>query len=266
MSKKPSVPTPVLASNKKYPQAARPSTKREMPRPSDLGQRPRLWAFSFRFWEQRDFFGVPTRAGWFVSLLSRLKELGKLPVDDFKFEKQVDELRYHPIDWGSKNIPVQRRELAWIASDYLNNEVEFPFLQFHISRATGRVIGFWDESDVFNIILLDERHNMQPSGKNDYQVRDTWTQRCDYSSLLMDVEKVKETNCSAPECATNVAIRKVPSNIHDHEVLIIPFSKRTVADAEQLINDGKAKTIGEIFEHGVLSIMLKDDPADPPKK
>jgi hypothetical protein len=255
MNKKRPVPAPEPASNSNYPKPAGPTTERKMPKPGFQG-RPKLWAFSFRFWEQKDFFGLPTRYQWFVSLLNRLKELSRMPVEER--EKPIDEIRYHEIDWQAKNIPVQRNEFAWIEADYLKNAIEFPFLQFHISKSTGRVIGFWDENAVFNIILLDEMHNMQPSNYVQYRVRDTWAQRCDYTSVLHDVDRVRATQCSAPECPTNVAVRKLPSSTHDHEVLIIPFPEGTIAAAEELIREGKASSMAHIFEHGVFGLMYEE--------
>ena len=42
------------------------------------------WAFSFRFWNQVEFFGLDhTPKKWFVSLLEILKELSNKEVDKF---------------------------------------------------------------------------------------------------------------------------------------------------------------------------------------
>lgn len=60
--------------------------------------------------------------------------------------------------------------MSWIYKDYLENEEDFPLYQFQISMANGRVVGFFDENWVFNIVLVDPNHNMQPSKDYDYRV------------------------------------------------------------------------------------------------
>ncbi len=143
------------------------------------------WTFSFRYWRQVDFFGLSgAESKWFVSLLEKLKELSYFEVEKFvEDSSQKSAWRYHPINWSQKNIPIKRDDLEWVDTQYLENEDEFPLLQFQISRALGRVVGFWDEKKIFNIVLLDPLHNIQPSKSHSYRVDKTGILGCEYSSI-----------------------------------------------------------------------------------
>jgi len=132
-------------------------------------------AFSFAYFKQYRFFGLAdVSATWFASLLDRLKDLSDKSagiMGDYTARKQY---RIHPVEWSQPNIPIQRADLDAVPKDYLNNDVEYPILQFTISKSMGRVAGFFDEeSSVFYIVLLDPKHNLQPSKDHGYKVDDT---------------------------------------------------------------------------------------------
>ena len=57
---------------------------------------------------------------------------------------------------------MKRQTWDQVDSVYLDNPEDYPWQQFQITRANGRVIGFWDEYHVFQVVLLDPEHNMQP--------------------------------------------------------------------------------------------------------
>lgn len=103
--------------------------------------------------------------------MDKLTELSKKDIKDFVANGTgKDTWRYHPISWMQENIPVQREDLDWVHKDYLENKEEYPLLQFQISKSLGRVVGFWDEFQIFNIVLLDPLHNIQPSKDYNYRV------------------------------------------------------------------------------------------------
>jgi hypothetical protein len=118
--------------------------------------KPLRWTFSFRYWRQIEYFGLDrAQPSWFVSLLERLVELSAHPIDDFFSNSPAKKYyRYHEIDWDQKNIPIKREDLAWLDHDYLVNSEDYPLVQLMISKALGRIIGFWDEESVFCIVLL----------------------------------------------------------------------------------------------------------------
>lgn len=144
------------------------------------------WAFSFRFWDQTENFQVGgVKNSWFASLLERLAEMSRTDREEFLRDRVLKGgIRFHEINWNSKNIPISRNELTWVGTDYLHNEVDFPFYQFHVSKALGRVVGFFDERQIFNIVLLDPNHNIQPSDYNDYKIRPTVAGSCQFTQLL----------------------------------------------------------------------------------
>ena len=94
-------------------------------------------------------------------------------VDDVRSDRTLQNgLRFHQINWGQKNCPMSREELDWLPKGYLDNADSFPMCQFQISMALGRIVGFWDENNVFNVVLLDPLHNIQPSKDYGYKVDD----------------------------------------------------------------------------------------------
>ena len=186
----------------------------------DIGQKPVVghinkensWSFSFKYFEQIRYFGLGDADGnWFIALLERLKDLSSQKVDYLLSNYTArDAYRFHPIDWGAKNIPMQCRDFDWIDKNILENEDEYPFLQFQVSTALGRVVGFFDENHKhFYIVLLDHKHNIQPSKKNNYTVNDTTIMYCDYSSFLMEIDKIKGLKCPVDECRCKNRISKV---------------------------------------------------------
>ena len=123
--------------------------------PKDNSQMTKIyWSFGFKFYKQIDLFGFSNiQLEWFTSVFDRLRDTSKM---EYKGMTDVleDGYRYHIISWDAKNCPLVRNEFDWIDCDYLNNEIEYPLCQFHISKGKGRIIGFWDENNIFQIVLL----------------------------------------------------------------------------------------------------------------
>jgi hypothetical protein len=242
--------------SKKPVAVASPSVTNQKTPVTEPPKKPQYWTFSFRYWREIEDFGLLKRPHWYASVFGRLRELGKIPVAQFLGDREGQEARrYHAIDWTAKNIPIQRAEMVWIAKEYLNNPDDYPLVQFHISRAVGRVIGFWDEKNVFNIVLFDPMHNMQPSRATSYQVTPSPPLNCEYTSLLRDVAVVKDRPCRSDECELRAAISALPTYAQLHEVLVIPFAQGTIKDAENLLKQGKAKSMSDIFERGVMELL-----------
>ncbi|EKJ94377.1 hypothetical protein C241_19462 [Bradyrhizobium lupini HPC(L)] len=212
----------------------------------------KLWSFSLRYWQQADMFGVGHKDnGWFISLCERLAALSRLGLDEFiKDQSLRDNFRYHEINWAGKNVPVARKDFDWIASDYLDNPDEFPFYQFHVSKALGRVVGFFDETQVFNVVILDPNHNIQPSDYNNYKIRPTKVGNCNYSALTslaasivekcecgMKHELIAELDSKMLEQTGGVVICRIDEAHHERFVSIR--------------SSGHATNISEIFELGL---------------
>lgn len=157
-------------------------------------------SFSFEYFKQIDYFGVKGQKDvWFVSLLDRLKDLSAKSSEilgDVTFKNQY---RFHPINWKQTNIPVQKKDLGWLPKKYIDND-EFEILQFELSKSTGRIVGFMNENcDVFYVVLLDPKHNIQPSKKYDYKVDGTIVCMTDYEELLNKQKQYKSQKASCQQ-------------------------------------------------------------------
>jgi hypothetical protein len=163
-----------------------------------LGQQPldnfdSFLTFSFRFFDQRKYFGITeAKENSLKNLIIRLSELSKRKLSELERMKQEKGLRFHQINWQQEKIPIQRKDLDWLPNEYLENDDEYPIMQLSISTALGRFAGFFDENNVFNIVLLDFQHNLQPSKSFGYKVDTTTIFKCDYSSTISRINNLLE--------------------------------------------------------------------------
>lgn len=212
---------------------------------------PDNFTFSFQYFNQIKFFEIGgVGNSWYISLIERLKELSKKNWQDF--ERSVIEkksFRYHEIEWGSRNVPITRSDLNWIDDNYLNNSEDFPIIQFHVSKALGRVVGFWDAFHVFQIVLLDPKHNIQPSKYNDYKVDDTYFMSCEYSSLLVDLKKIQKKITEGCSCETCLAIKTIPTKLNTTNLLIAHLDDSYLEKLDKL-----SMTVEDIIELGLLAV------------
>ncbi len=216
--------------------------------PLSLQKSPK-WAFSFRYFRQIEHFGLDrSDATWFVSLLERLSELCKSDKAElFQSAALKQAHRYHRIEWGHRNVPIRRSDLDWLDADVLQNDEDFPIYQIQISKALGRIVGFWDpDSTIFYVVLLDPAHNIQPSKKYNYRVSDNYPLSCEYSSLLIELERVKKLKCKDPSCLVTQAVTGIPSRSNDHNLIIIG------------LEDDYIDLINELPEHVDLCKALED--------
>jgi len=200
-----------------------------------------------------------------LSVIYRLQELSKLTISEVTENRDIVEgsMRIHNINWSAKSVPIKRSDLNWIDKDYLNNEEEFPIMQIAVSRAEGRLVGFFDEQNAFQIVLLDPLHNAQPSKYNGYKVRLCKPLGCELSTVMHEakkaVEKIanRECNCSADlEGALDWTNRKFGS------ALVIPSSDDgIVKEADALIEMELAEGYEQIVRAGIE--VLLNPPAPP---
>ncbi|MEW5773144.1 MAG: hypothetical protein AB1916_06420 [Thermodesulfobacteriota bacterium] len=220
------------------------------------------WSFSFKHWGQADFFGLDkTRRSWFVSLLERLKALSNENFEDFlKDTVKRDSWRYHGIDWSARNCPISRADLTWLPASIRENDADFPMMQFHISRALGRVVGFFDNENVFNIVLLDPLHNIQPSKYHEYRVRNCSPLDCEYTALLHIVDSVLDAHCRSNGCAHVPDIEAIRTGrderIDTHVVMIkiTPNDKECYDDLKEM---GLVASFDDVFRAG-LNVRIEE--------
>ncbi|WP_416760853.1 hypothetical protein ACNI65_01880 [Roseateles sp. So40a] len=70
-------------------------------------------------------------------------------------------------------------------------------IQIAISKAEGRLIGFFDEEAIFQIVLFDPLHNAQPSKFNDYKVRLSKPLGCEVTAPVAAVASTAAAEPSA---------------------------------------------------------------------
>jgi len=221
--------------------------------PDNFKQAPK-WAFSFKYFHQIPYFGLSeSDTKWFVSLLNRLRDLCKHEIETFFRDYTTrDAYRYHKIDWETKNIPIQRDECNWIDKHYLSNNEDYPFIQFQISQSLGRVIGFWDESHtVFHIVLLDPLHNMQPAQSFNYKVDDCYPLSCHHSSLLLDIERLKQTKCIQSGCTLYHGVLSLPTRLNNTNVVLGHLDDN---DMERLEKAKQKYSLSEILSFGLMLV------------
>lgn len=226
---------------------------------SEYQKKPITWAFSFKYFNQIKYFGLDTvSTKWFASLLERLKDLSSQKIDIFFRDIAIkQQYRYHPIGWGLKNVPIKRMELNWIDKEYLENEEEFPFYQFQLSQANGRIVGFWnEESNLFYIVLLDPEHNMQPSKNYNYKVDDCHPLSCKYSSLLKKMDDVKRMPCSVEGCGSYQTVVSLLEKESQTNAILGHLDDSFLIEYEKIL---KKKSLSEILEAGIYSLLGEGD-------
>lgn len=222
-------------------------------RPKDTTTVKKLyWSFGFKYFRQIDFFGLSyCDNSWFASLFGRLQETSKMEYTGLT--EVLDEgYRYHIINWNAKNIPLQRQEFDWVDKKYLNNEDEYPFCQFHVSKGKGRIVGFWDENNIFQIVVLDPLHNLQPSNYNEYELRECYPAQSEYESILRDIEETKAIGCEVADCKTFKRLFEIPSYINNTNVILAHLDDEFHATYKELL---QKKTFTEILQAGIVQLM-----------
>lgn len=212
------------------------------------------WSFSFKYFKQHEYFGLEgLTPKWFISVLDRLRDLCKQEVDSFFTNRLTSGAnRFHKINWNATNIPIRRSDITWVDKSIIDNDEEFPFFQFQISLGLGRVIGFWsEESRFFYIVLLDPKHNMQPSKKYDYRVDDTRIEFCEFTSLLMDIDNLKRAKCIDENCSYREKIELLPTSLNRGSFVYFQIDDEYYPE---FIEKTKGRSIKEIIELGLLSI------------
>lgn len=221
----------------------------------------KYWTFSFANYQQIENFGfngANVSSRWFVSLLERLKDLSSRKLSDFLKDSTTQSsqgYRFHPINWSQKNIPVQRHELHWLSPMYLENEAEYPLYQFQISKANGRVIGFFDEKNHFNIVLFDPLHNMQPSKSHAYRVDPCSPMACDYTHLSDQFEQLKTVVCTNANCGYQHHLHKLSDATQPANAVIHFLDEDMAQNAQDHIDSGSAANFTDIFENGIIYLQ-----------
>lgn len=220
----------------------------------DAGSRPepRLWSFSFRFFRQEKYFGIGgTDAAWFAAVLDKFAELSRKTISELKANPSEKlQWRNHDVDWNRKNVPYARKDLKWIDKEYLDNSEEYPIEQFQITTGLGRVIGFFDELKVFNIIFFDPMHNMQPSSFSDFKLRPTSVTESHSAGIIRYVEAQLGV-CTYGECSCRAAyggLQKIAANNDGGTTLLVHMPAELFVRVAKCVEDGVANSVAELID------------------
>lgn len=216
----------------------------------------RYWSFSLRYWKQIEYFGLAEcQNNWFVSFLERLRELSAVLLDDFlrdyNFKSRV---RYHPIDWSAQNVPISKSDIDWLGGQELAED--FELVQFHVSKALGRVVGFFDPLQVFQIVLLDPMHNLQPSKYNDYKITATSIAECEISRLIVTMQDlvVQSEVMSEDDKKEFLAKINTKSEYITGGALLLKVTPERLGKIHALSATGVVTSLGELVELAVDEI------------
>ena len=217
----------------------------------------RRFVFSFRYFKQIEDFGVGDKgAGWFVALFEKLAEISNYDYETLSSNVRAKQMwRLHEINFSARGMRISRSDFDWIPSAYINNSEEFSFFQFQITKGHGRVIGFWDEDGVFNIVLLDPSHNMQPSEYSDYKIRGTVLARTDFAAAIMTIERAI-SNCGAT-CGCRLLYSNIQANLAvglPPSTILISLTDEVFHRATACVSGGLAQTLQDILEVGLSTL------------
>ncbi|SIT17934.1 hypothetical protein SAMN05421772_13312 [Paracoccus saliphilus] len=209
-----------------------------------------------------EFFGLDTvNARWFVSMLERLRQLSSEEVDRMLRDPAAqDRLRYHPINWAAKNIPIRKDQLESLPAHY-RDDPEYELHQFQVSTGQGRVVGFFDEHWIFNVVLLDPLHNLQPSRNFEYKVDPCSPLSCEITALREGMLQGL-SHCQQAACAAASHFRQLATAQQVHleafDILMVKISDPALlGTAKELVKNGDAASLADIFETGILATMAQ---------
>jgi hypothetical protein len=232
----------------------------------------RCWVFGFRWWRQVKNFGfddVVNADKWFVSLMERLQHLGAESVDHVVDAMHAGGgiaggLRCHPIDHDHEHVTMERAEFDWVAADYLDDEEHYPILQFQVSTALGRVIGFFDENWVFQILLLDPHHNLWLSKYADYKTRKTGLLNSEVMEIRAAVDLALEQLDGRPgeadRCRNAFAKVSTKGVAIDGETRIVCAIQDSDAEGlRDLFKKLKGTNLRKVVERGLFEYLQEAD-------
>jgi hypothetical protein len=122
------------------------------------------------------------------------------------------------------------------------------------SKSLGRVVGFFDEEQVFQVVLLDPLHNLQPSGAHNYRVDPSSPLSCDYTQLREDVlAAAKKATCAEEaQCPVKKILATIDAKPEAaFNLVVMTPQDDAVETANELMTKNQVSSYEEIFETGV---------------
>lgn len=189
-------------------------------------------------------------------MLQRLSDISKVNLSDFFDDyKQQDWFRYHPIDWAAHKIPIKISDLDWLGEQ--RHAEDFEMVQFQISTGTGRIIGFFDPQKIFNIVLFDPSHNLQPSKKFDYRVQATHIAECQLSKTIVRIQNAIVSSEHVDKSIKTQMLRDIQEQYSDITggCIMIDVSDQCLEKIFFLVSSGMLVRMGDVIELAIDDLM-----------
>ena len=135
-----------------------------------------------------------------------------------------------------------------------NNEEDF-FWQFQLSKGTGRVVGFFDQTNsIFYIVLLDPKHNIQPSKNFGYAVDDTEIAITEFERLEM---RLAHAGTSISRCKHNddCPVTDICEEYNNSDMFFVELDKELREVYEKIATKGD---ICQEFEDFLMDKYFKE--------
>lgn len=253
-------PTPPVAGGRPV-LAGQPPPPGGRPRTPTPPARPR-WTFAFRFFRQVRFFALEgTRPTYLAAVLERLAALSDLFVDEATSGAMAEGLRCHEVHWGNASH-FTRPYFDWVPPEYLEHEEDYPFMQFSISTSLGRVVGFFDERQVFQIIALDPKHNIQISRGHESRV-DCDPVHSDFHAMQAQIDRalrhLDDTPKGQEKCRERLARVLMNEDVARDGYRVIVELEKSDADELHRHLSQPGRTVRDVVERGLQSYLLEAD-------
>ena len=225
-------------------------------------------SFSFSFFNADfDYFQLGgENSTWFKSFLKALQDISKnITKDDLHTNISLKrKYRFHKINWEQKGLRIAKKDLDWVDPVFLDNDKEFEFVQLSISTGNGRIIGFFETCNKFQIVLLDPKHNMQPSKKSNYSMTKTQNCKTEIENKTYCLGKIEElvhsqtlkTECSS--CDLSARLNKILKTqaLSENEIHIHLIYDEIYQDAYKKLIKENPDYFQNLFESSLLDNIL----------
>lgn len=224
--------------------------------PKDYNGLPYL-TFSFKYFGQQEYFGIgDMNASWFANVLDRIKDLSSKTAAILDNPTDREAYRLHPIDWNAKSCPITTNDLLSVPQNIKDNVEDNFFWQFQLSKGKGRVVGFFDENiSVFYVVLLDPKHNIQPSKDYGYSVDKTKIAYTEYERIQMWIADASKTRLKKCLLEKDCPLYNINDVYYNSDMFYASIDPELKEKYEELIKTGMFHAKLEEF---LLTEYLKD--------
>lgn len=213
--------------------------------------------FSFKYFGQQDYFGIGDMdASWFANLLDRIKDLSNKTARIIDNPNERISYRLHPIDWNAKSCPITINDLLSVPKNIKDNIEDNFFWQFQLSKGTGRVVGFFNEDfSIFYVVLLDPKHNIQPSKKFGYYVNETKMAYTEFERIRMWIADASKVRSKKFLLEKDCPLSNINDEYFNSDVFYVSIDPELKDKYKDLIISGEFQTK---FEDFLITEYLKD--------